>query len=90
MATVGFGSKSSSKEDEAGLIGPITNRENGGEEGARTPDLSDANAALSQLSYFPEDATYNPRFGRTSTNRSAPNRGHRHRALRRAQLLETT
>jgi hypothetical protein len=53
MATVGFGSKSSTKGDEAGLVGPITNRENGGEEGARTPDLSDANAALSQLSYFP-------------------------------------
>ena len=42
----------------------------GGEEGVRTPDLSDANAALSQLSYFPSARFVMrglwPRQGRTS------------------------
>jgi hypothetical protein len=36
------------------------NWRNGGDEGARTPDLGVANAALSQLSYIP---TYTADFG---------------------------
>ncbi len=30
-------------------------RKNGGDRGIRTPDLGDANAALSQLSYIPTE-----------------------------------
>jgi hypothetical protein len=43
---------------------------NGGDRGIRTPDLCDANAALSQLSYIPTDANYNtpPNTAKPLTN----------------------
>ena len=89
MDTAGFGSKSSTDVDPRHLVGPIVDRVNGGEEGARTPDLSDANAALSQLSYFPEEATSNPGLSRTSTNRVAPYRARLHRGRGHVRPRET-
>jgi hypothetical protein len=62
MGTVGFGTRLNLNPTPPPILGGI----NGGEEEVRTPDLSDANAALSQLSYFPMATKLNVGLGCTS------------------------
>jgi hypothetical protein len=54
MGTVGFGTRLNLEPTKKP---PFQGEFKGGEEEVRTPDLSDANAALSQLSYFPDGWT---------------------------------